>query len=238
MSTRRTRLLHVTASPPERGCRMGLSRLATAVRITPAANTASPRVKKNRQGKRLVSACYLGFLVLLCTPCFATSQTIVKAHPSQIEAAFLRNFARYVTWPAHAFSDDHSPWHICILGTNLFDDVLEETLQGRTEQGRPFAVFRADSLEQLPVCQIVFVGHKNAVKRRAVLDKLKSQPVLTVGDTPEFLQEGGIIRFQVGDHVEMSINLDQARSTSLLIQTKMLEVSRDVLENGSVRKWR
>ena len=46
------------------------------------------------------------------------------------------------------------------------------------------------------------------------------------------MQEGGIIRFQVGDRVEMSINLDQARAVSLLIQTKMLEVSIEVLENG------
>ncbi|MCX7173024.1 MAG: YfiR family protein [Proteobacteria bacterium] len=155
-----------------------------------------------------------------------------------VKAAYLRNFARYVTWPAHAFADDRAPWYICILGSDLFDEVLEQTLKGRTEQGRPFEVFRAPTLDQLPPCQIVFVGYQNAAKRRAALVELKHKPVLTVGDAPEFLQEGGIIQFQVGDHVDMSVNLDQARSVSLMIQTKMLEVTREVVENGALRRRR
>ena len=73
---------------------------------------------------------------------------------------------------------------------------------------------------------------------RAVLAELKDKPVLTVGDAPEFLREGGVIRFQVGDRVRMSINLDQARAVLLTIQTRMLEVSSDVLENGVVRQVR
>jgi hypothetical protein len=52
------------------------------------------------------------------------------------------------------------------------------------------------------------------------------------------LQEGGVIRFQVGEHVEIGINLDQARSVALTIPAKMLEVSREVKENGVVRKWK
>jgi len=52
------------------------------------------------------------------------------------------------------------------------------------------------------------------------------------------LREGGIIRFQVSDRVEMDVNLDQARSASLKIQTKMLEVAHEVLENGVVRSRR
>lgn len=179
-----------------------------------------------------------GLLLLFCLPCWAAAQEFEAVNPSKVEAAFLRNFARYVTWPTNTFSDHSKPWHICILGSDLFDDVLENTFQGRTEQERSFKVFRAETLEQLPPCQIVFVGYQNTAQRLAVLAKLKRQPVLTVSDTPNFLQEGGIIRFQVRDHVEMSINLDQARSVSLTIQTKMLEVSHDVLENGMIRRWR
>jgi len=36
----------------------------------------------------------------------------------------------------------------------------------------------------------------------------------------------------------MSINLDQARAVSLTIQTKMLEVSSEILENGELRRMR
>jgi hypothetical protein len=181
---------------------------------------------------------FIGLLFLFCLPSFAAGQELVAVNPNKVEAAFLRNFAHYVTWPANAFAADRSPWRICILGSDPFGEVLEKTFQGRTEQGRPFEIFRAETLGNLPPCQIIFVAYKDAAKRRAILTELKNRPVLTVGDGPEFLREGGIIRFQVSDHVEMSVNLDQARSVSLKIHTKMLEVTREVVENGVVRRRR
>ena len=186
--------------------------------------------------RRLRGACLAALLHL---PFVAGAQNVVSSNPNQVEAAFLRNFARYVTWPAQAFANDNAPWHICVLGNERFlDEALEKTLRGRVEQGRSFEVFRAPTTEQLPACHIVFVGYDNAASRRAAIQAFKGRPVLTVGDAPEFLDEGGVIRFQVGQHVEMSINLDQARAISLLVPTKMLEVSREVVENGALRRLR
>lgn len=177
-------------------------------------------------------------VLMLYLPGLNAGQELLTETPNKVEAAFLRNFAHYVTWPPDVFADDHTPWCIGILGNDPFGDVLDKTLAGRTEQGRSFEVLRADSPNELPKCQIVFVAYQDAAKRRAALATLKNLPVLTVSDAPEFLQEGGIIQFHVGDRVEMSINLDQSRSASLTIQTKMLEVSREVVENGEVRRWR
>ncbi|GEM_PF-461908 len=188
--------------------------------------------------RRYAPAMLLVLFYLYCLASPAIGQEFAKADPIRIEAAILRNFARYVTWPHHAFKDTHLAWRICILGDDPFGQVLEKTFEGRTEQGRSFQVFRAETLEELPPCQIVFIAYQDAAKRRAVLELLKKQPVLTVSAAPDFLQEGGIIRFKVTDRVEMSVNLDQARSSSLKIQTKMLEVSREVLENGIVRRLR
>lgn len=162
----------------------------------------------------------------------------VARNPNEIKAACLRNFAHYVTWPASAFTLGDSRWNIGILGDDPFGEVLEKTLKGRMEQERSFAIFRADTLDKLPSSQIIFIAYKDAAKRRAALSRLKNRPVLTVGDAPEFLQEGGIIRFQVTDRVEMSINLDQARAVSLTIPAKMLEVSHSVLANGTESKLR
>ena len=160
------------------------------------------------------------------------------ASPNKVMAAFLRNFAHYVTWPTNIAEDVHAPWRIGVLGTDPFGDVLEKTFGGRVEQARSFAIFRAGTLEELPTCDIIYIAEKDAQKRHAALAALKNQPVLTVGDASEFLQEGGIIRFRIGNRVEMSINLDQARAVSLKIPSQVLEVSREVLENGTLRKLR
>ena len=168
----------------------------------------------------------------------AGAQPAAGATLASLEAAFLRNFARYVTWPSAAFTNDRAPWRVCVLGGDHLDDTLEKTLQSRVEQGRSFTVVRAASAGQLPGCQIAYIGHRHPAARQAALAELRGQPVLTVGDAPDFLNEGGIIRLRPGERLEMSINLDQARAASLTIPTKMLEVSRDVVENGAVRRWR
>lgn len=168
----------------------------------------------------------------------AGGQKPVTADPSRVKAAFLRNFAHYVTWPQSAFDSPRAPWHVGILGDAPFCEVVEKTLKGRTEQARAFEVDCANSLGRLPPCHIVFIAIDDADRRRTVLAELKSKPVLTVGDAPEFLLEGGVVRLILGDRVQMSINLDQARAVSLTIQTKMLEVAREILENGVMSKRR
>ncbi len=177
-------------------------------------------------------------LLLVSVPAPAHGQESAVENPNKVKAAFLRNFAHYVTWPGSAFPDSHSPWRVCILGRDPFGDMLEKTFQGRTEQDRSFEVHRGDTLRRLPTCQIIFLAFDDPLARRAILSELRGKPVLTVGDTPEFLREGGVIRFQVEDRVRLSINLDQARAASLAIQTRMLEVSQEVVENGVLRKVR
>ena len=177
-------------------------------------------------------------LCLLLITDVSAGLDLVTENPYKVEAAFLRNFAHYVTWPAEAFGDAGSPWRICVLGNDPFGRVLEATLKGRTEQGRSFQVFRADSLDALPACQIIYVAFADPGRRRAILRQLRDKPVLTVGEASEFLQEGGIIRLQQRETVQMSVNLDHAREAELTIQTRMLEVAFEVVKNGQLRKAR
>ncbi|HLP76305.1 MAG TPA: YfiR family protein [Candidatus Paceibacterota bacterium] len=192
-------------------------------------------IRRNRLAIRALIV-LTGLMTLLCG--IASAEDVKTSDPNEVMAAFIRNFARYVDWPTNTFADNHSPWNIGILGDDSFGAVVEKSLTGRVEHERPFKVFHADKLDRLPRCQIVFIAYKDSAKRRAALNALKNLPTLTVADAPDFLREGGMIRFQVKDRVEMSINLDQARAVSLNIPAKMLEVSRQVLENGETRTLR
>jgi len=178
-------------------------------------------------------------LALLLLPCPAPgAEELVNANPNKVKAAYLLNFTRYVTWPTNTFPATNAPWRIGILGKDPFGRVLDSTFEGRMVQGHPFEILRAPTLDQLPPCQMVFIAAMDPAARQAALTVLTNQPVLTVSDAPDFLHEGGIIRFQTTDRVRMSINLDQARAASLVIQTKMLEVSQAVLEDGKLQTLR
>jgi len=176
--------------------------------------------------------------LVLAPFCSRADETSTSKAEEAVEAAFMRSFTRYVTWPPQAFAEPDSPWSICVVGSDRFDEVLDRTFAGRTELGRPFGVTHARTSEELLRCHIVFVGYDSPLRRRSALEALKRRPVLTVGDAPDFLDEGGIIRFVVRDRVAISINLDEARSSSLGISTKLLEVARDVVDNGTLRRLR
>lgn len=184
------------------------------------------------------TACRYATLAAMALGIPAAAEPALVERQSRVEAAFLRNFARYVSWPAQSFPDDKGSWNVCVIDENHFDASLEQTFQGRVEQGRAFTVRRAVPVEAVPSCHIVFVGDVSPALRRAALAQTKARPVLTVGNTPEFLAEGGVVRLLAGERMEMSINLDQARRASLGIPAKLLEVSNEVLENGNLRRLR
>jgi hypothetical protein len=175
---------------------------------------------------------------LFCLPSSGYTEKVKNPDFRAVEAAYLRNFAHYVNWPENTFSNDLAPWHICVLGDDPFGELLENTLQGRSVKDRPFSIFRTHKISELDHCQIVYVAYMISMSRRAAIAELKKLPILTVSDAPEFLQEGGIIRFDISDYVKININLDQARSSSLNIQTKMLEVSSEVVDHGTIRHLR
>lgn len=182
------------------------------------------------------------FLLLLLAlaglPCFAAADDRLRANAAKVEAAFLRNFAHYVNWPADTFTNPLAPWRICVLGSDPFGNVLEETFKGRLEQGRSFAVVRATSSAEVHACHLVYIAIRSSDGRRAAIADLADRPILTVGDAPTFLQEGGMIRFQVSEFVGFGVNLDRTTAADLKVPTKMLEVASEVVEGGTTRKRR
>jgi hypothetical protein len=177
-------------------------------------------------------------ILMLCVLPSGLSQERQQSDPWAVEAAFLRNFTRYVNWPETSFATPESPWAICVLGKDPFGSRLERTFAGRTEQGRSFAILRTNDSADLRLCHIAYVAYQVSATRRAALIGLDHWPVLTVSNAPGFLQEGGMIRFEVVDTVGLHVNLDQAKAASLSIQTKVLEVCDSVIDNGKLRRLR
>jgi len=198
-----------------------------------------PRLaRRTRLTERLVAVSLGGFFVFLYAASAFNANAMAQENPYSVKAAFLRNFAHYVDWPDSAFSGDADQWRICVVGPDPFGEILDNTLQGRNENGRSFTVVRVSNIKEARNCHIAYVTYQDDELRRAVLAETRGKPILTAGDADTFLEEGGIIRFNVRDRIGMSVNLDQARSVSLKIQTRMLEVSNDVLVNGTLVRVR
>jgi hypothetical protein len=144
----------------------------------------------------------------------------------QIEAVFLYNFAKYVDWPAAAFSEAAAPLTIGVLGTDPFGDNLQHAVEGKTIKGRPFVLRHLTVDSDLRCCQILFISHSAAADMEKILERAAALPILTVGEDDAFAQNGGIIDFVLKDaKVRLEIDLPAARQAGLTISSRLLAVA-------------
>ena len=143
----------------------------------------------------------------------------------KVKAAFLYNFARFVEWPAHAFKGPEDPLAICILGPDPFHGTLAQAVQGKTVEGRPFEVHQVSS-DDACTCHILFVAASGRKRLAASVDSLRGVGVLTIGESPGFAQEGGIINLKLeSGKVRFEVNVEAAERAQLRISSKLLSLA-------------
>jgi predicted transcriptional regulator len=196
-----------------------------------------------RRRRRIIFGSVLGGL-LLWTLLGRGADTTPKAPRDEVTimVRYLQALPSSVQWPTNTFATPEQSWRVGVLGPDRFEDKLEAALRNekagrRGETQRGFEIWHAQTLKDLPPCQIIFIALKDPDEIKNVLAELKDRPVLTVSEQDRFLYLGGIIEFSTQNrNVRMAINLDQARAANLKIPADMLEVTSEVIENGSRHK--
>jgi YfiR/HmsC-like len=168
--------------------------------------------------------------ILAAAGCAAFLLPYAAAQPkleSEVKAAFLLNFTRFVDWPAQSFENSSSPLTICIIGDDPFGRVLDQLVEGETSNGRKIEVDRMRRAPAAKSCQVLFVSRSE--KNVPALLAGVGTGVLTVSDREKFLNEGGMIAlFLEGTHVRFDINLRAATKASLSLNARLLNVARSV----------
>jgi hypothetical protein len=196
------------------------------------------RARHAGDGKPALPQAWAGFPLASLTLVFSlilssASGQSVGSSEYDIKAAFLFHFAQFVEWPPDAFKDQGSPVTYCTIGDDPFHGALDKALAGRTLGMRPFRVQHFKAGQQIQTCQIVFLGVNEKNLRAATLATLRPDPVLTVGDSEHFVQEGGMIGFFLEDNkVRFEINLEAAQRSNLKISSKLLSLARNVISKS------
>lgn len=146
---------------------------------------------------------------------------------SQVKAAFLVNFPKYVDWPATAFAATNSPVVIAVMGKTEVTAELQKIIPGRNINGRNIVLKRLASGEAPDGCHILFISAAEPPPSPNFLAKLKDGGVLTVGESAEFLERGGIINLARRDQkIALEVNLPAAEEARIKISSKLLNVAR------------
>ena len=147
--------------------------------------------------------------------------------PDEVKARLIINFMLGVHWPAKAFPDAGAPFKIGICGSDTFGELLN----GRTIATRKVVLVRSRRMEDLKVCQIVFVAKGESGRADEIVGGLKGTNVLTIGETEGFAARGGIINFVLdGEKMGYELNAAAARRNGLDIGSKVARSAKPVGE--------
>jgi hypothetical protein len=152
---------------------------------------------------------------------------------TDVKATFVFQFSRYAEWPAATTAAHRQvPFKVCTVSDGTFDRSLNKVLEGETFSGRPMVHKVLDGLEEAKGCQILYIGDIEPERARSLLAAVDGQPVLTVGEGPDFLKWGGQIRLVRDDkRVRFDVNLTAARQNNIVLRSQLLRIARKVVDD-------
>lgn len=146
------------------------------------------------------------------------------------KAALIANFLGFVDWPADALGAPNSPFLICATGDFPFGTALAESTRGETVHGKRVDVRWVRQESELRACQVVFVSRSEAKRYRKILGDVRGASVLTIGETPDFLDAGGAVALLLeNESLQFEVNLPAAASARLKISARVLNLARRVI---------
>ena len=148
---------------------------------------------------------------------------------SQLKAAFLVNFLKYVEWPASSATTVT----ICLFGRDTLGPYLSQ-FEGRVVGGRELHIRRINSPDQVSECQLLFIPDTEEARFGAVLRWFERQPALTVSDADVFARQGGAISLVRSEgRLQFDINMDVLNRAGLKPHSQMMRLARQVI--GTVK---
>lgn len=143
---------------------------------------------------------------------------------SQLKAAYLVNFLKYVEWPG-----TRTTINICLFGHDSLLPYLAH-YEGRQIASRELRVRKISSPEQLADCQELFMPETEEARAGTVLRWVDRQAILTVSDAETFIRDGGAIALiRTEGRLQFDINNDAINRAGLKASSQMLRLARQII---------
>jgi hypothetical protein len=174
--------------------------------------------------RRFVTATAL-LLALLTGPLQAATP-VAPANEYALKSVFLYNFCHFIEWPDSSFTSPNDPFVIGIVGDDPFGSSLKEAVEGETYRNRPIVIEHYRGPKDIKHCHLLFVAKSENSHVDAILKAVTSKSVVTVGETEDFLNHGGMIALATDrTRVRLRIKPEAMRAANLSVSSKLLRVA-------------
>ncbi len=202
----------------------------------------------------------LAAFALVCGASLAVCAQSTATQEYQLKAAFLYNFILFVDGerfepptPEAKKNDPNQPILIGLLGQdpfgNAFEPLRDKMIRNRRvvlrrfsgldafadAEGRPPT--RHPQFERIQNCHVLFICRSEAEHLAVLLRPLRKHSILTVADTPGFLEAGGIVNFLIEDKkIRFEINAAAAQRAKLQVRSQMLRLAKRIVRTDALEE--
>lgn len=165
------------------------------------------------------------WLVLLTS--LFPSQYVFCASEYELKAAFLYNLSNFITWQDSAFSSESSPFFLCVLGFDHFGSALDSVTAGQKVAGHNIQIMKLTDDIEAKSCHLLFISNSEHPKMSKIFNNLKDTSILTVGDTDDFITQGGMIMFVSTSEGKIKLTIHHGRilDAQLKASSRLLQIA-------------
>jgi hypothetical protein len=190
------------------------------------------RVRRDVRRQRRSIAAAAAALALFASPGLRAIGQSARSDEDRIKAAVVSKITQFVDWPSAALAGRKSI-DVCVAEPDRFGADLAELAAGERVKGRDLTVRVVSTARDLDNCQLLFVPGRVRAGKHPLLESAESLPILTVGDYPTFMDDGGIVQLRTIDgRVRFDINLVAARQAGIQVSSQLLRLAVTVRGGG------
>ena len=189
-------------------------------------------IRPCRVGRR-VCGLALVWLMTLCTGGPVARGSSLDNNEYAVKAAFLFHFAQLTNWPSGTLQHATDQFTFCTTGKDPFNGALETILSGKMVKEHAVRIVHLKELSGVEDCQVLFIGASESAHLTTVFTNLHNLPILTTGETDEFVRLGGMIGFRrEQDRLRFDINVPAAEKCNMTFSSELLSLAKTIIPAG------
>lgn len=162
----------------------------------------------------------------LCGGAIPSAQSIDPEY--HLKAAVVSKFPEFVEWPPSVL-DRRRTIDLCVARPNPFGRALAELIVGESLRGRAMVMREVANGADLDRCHLLFVPRGSDIDTRVLLSRAHELHLLTVGESPRFLDEGGVINLHlVEGRIRFEVDMTAATRAGVRLSSQLLRLATHV----------
>ena len=144
----------------------------------------------------------------------------------RVKAAFLCKFIKFMDWPSSRIVRNKGTFNIGVLGESQIASNLF-AIMPKSIDGWKLKIIKINNVKEALDTHMLFVSSSEQERFSDIINIVKKTSVLTVSDTDQFLESGGIVNFfMLKKMVRFEVNLKAAEMADIKISSKLLRLAK------------